>query len=124
MENAIIAVLGMVSLVLLVSIILYSIHRKAVYVANLIFSLTLLLVLTCVTHYATPLPGDEQGGQAVVDFLNGLLPWCLGWIIVSAVLVILMNILVPFIHQNFAIERTPVGEKDKIVSIKDIRRSA
>lgn len=127
MVSVLVIFLGLVALLLLVAIVLYSIHRKAVFVANLIFSLALFLARSCIIYYVNPLNTPiTRENQDFINFLRNLLPWFLGWVIISAILVVIMNILVPFIHKNFYILRTPPGEPDKVIPIQreNIRRSA
>jgi len=126
MANVVVIVLGLIALVLLVSIVMYSIHRRAVYVANLIFSLALFMARSCVIYSLAPTSNTAtRENSQVIELIRGSLVYLLGWVVISAILVIVMNILVPMIHQNFAIQRTPPGEPDKVVSIHhNARRSA
>jgi len=126
MEHVYIVVAGLFALVLLVMIATIAFHKKAIYLANLIMSLAFFMARSCFIYFINPINNQAtRENQEQLNFVRGLLPWLLGWVVLSALAVLAFNVLIPFIHNHYTILRTPAGEKDRVIKkIQDYRRSA
>lgn len=123
--GTIIVLLGLVTLITLAIIITVAVHKRAYTVGNLLAALALFLARSTFIYMVNPI--ENQAVRDNVDIINIIRAsqvWLLVYVLLSSLVVMVVNILVPFIHKNFYIQRTPPGQPDKVVSITKERRSA
>lgn len=116
--SVLIIAMGITAVILLVTLVIYGIHRKALIISNLVMALTLFLARSCFIYYVRHISNAAiPQNKETLEWVDNSLAYLLGWVIVSAVAVLIFNVMVPFIHTHFAIVRTPPGQPDKVIKI-------
>lgn len=123
MLNTLAIILSAIAVPALVLTLVWLFNRRMLALANLLLSLTFFLARSSIIYYTNPItnPAIRENREALNTIRDSFL-WLLGWVTVSVLFFLVVEILVPFIHRHFIIVRTPPGQPDKVVQINNRER--
>lgn len=126
LNNLFAIVLGSVAVVLFTFLVIWLINKRWMGWANLALALLFFLARSSVIYYIAPLSNEAiRNDQGTISFIRNSFVALMAWVVVSAAVILVTEVVIPFIHRNFEVVYTPPGQKDKVVQIdRQHKRSA